>query len=879
VQVPVVQKYRDLDPASIEISVRSLSEAMLNSSSTTRSKVTFCFAISSVNLGYILKYGEQYNILGKGFVWILASGTGNVEETVMDVRAIDKGDFRRLYAGFLNFDGIFLPEKIHHAVATSDYEMMQSAELYKWGAASSAGKVAASKGRSWQGEVYTLANAISGGSGSVYVYDAVWANAIGLASAKQAGDMVNLVRHIRSGGGKGSFESASGKVMFDEVGDRHVDGLTFSLQSLIPPAAADEPGFNWSSFKYSGTSCWTQIGTWKASQGFTRVTDTSVVPYWPGGMRTWAPPSDAFEAAFEHKPGPSASPAIAPPTIITVQVVKTRNLLVVVLPTVLIVMVLLVCGYSVFRISTKPRSDDGSENFEQDCNRWRQRLRLTKQDGYILSTENNMWASSKSVVIPKAQMDAAVRLSRREPFDVNSFDAFCVVLADNEYSKGNFDESQQSPTIPDLDARVVIKVQSEKDPFKRRHATVAREQLVGSEFEGHPGKDMSICQVEQVRRLKQWLLEFSSKILGELSVWSDDEHSQFAKGRAEELQGSLRSGQSDAEAPGMTRSASDPVSKRTSIESIQSVRSRDRHKKLYTYFATYVLAVRIWSDDSFALFKELKTPIQVFMNQLAGKCHARMRKLILDSDGQQLCSFVWGIDRTSSCDHSGHRGQACSDQDHIPQLQMDVRQDDAEVQAIRLHSSDVEEAKIERLMPSLRYAMKSAGLQVDADETVFITQLHRRGKLLDKMFKAAVMDALASTCSYEQPMFAGLNDSIDAFSNYQHSSPHVSTLPTTASSAALEHVTISESPNHVTFRPGGIANSLARVNGACDVEEGHTSLHGVPDFDETESEKNRDEAETWTTGEGDVVHVQIGLFSEGPRSVQVHLAPIKTQVL
>ena len=791
-QIPVVLKYRDLDPASIETSVRSLSEAMFNSSSTTRrndesttrSKITFCFAVGSENLGYILKYGEQYNILGPGFVWILTSATGNVENTVMDVRAIDKGDFRRLYAGFLNFDGVFLPEKIHHAVATGGYDMMQSAELYKWGAASSAGKVAASKGMSWQEEVYTLANAMSGGSGSVYVYDAVWANAIGLASAKQAGDMVNLVRHIRSGGGKGSFESASGKVMFDEVGDRHVDGVTFSLQSLIPPAAADEPGFNWSSFKYSGTSCWTQIGTWKAGKGFTRVTDTSVVPYWPGGMRTWTPPSDAFEAPFEHKPGPSASPAIAPPTIITVQVVKTRNLLVVVLPTVLIVMVLLVFGYSVFRISTKPRSDDGSENFEQDCNRLRQRLLISRQDGYILSTENNMWASSKSVVIPKAQMDAAVRLSRREPFDVNAFDAFCVVLADYEYSKRNFDEPQQSPTIPDLDARIVMKVQSEKDLFKRRHATVAGEQVVGSGFGGQPGKDISICQpqVEQVRRLKQWLLEFSSKILGELSVWSDDEHPQ---------------------------------------------------KKLYAYFARHVLAVRIWNDDSFALFKELKTPVQVFMNQLAGKCHARIRELILDSDGQQLCSFVWGIERrTSSCDDPG---QADSDQAHKPLLQMDVRQDDDEVQAIRLHCSDVEEAKLERLTPSLRYAMTSAGLQVDADETVFITQLHRRGKLLDKMFKAAVMDALASTCSYEQPMFAGLNDSIFACSNYQHSAPHVSTLPTTASSAALEHVTISESPNHVMFRPGGIASGiasgLARVNGACDVEEGHTSLHGVPNFD------------------------------------------------
>ena len=863
-QVPVVQKYRDLDPASIETSVRSLSEAIFNSSSTTRSKITFCFTASSANLQYIVKYGEQYNVLGKGFVWILASASGSVEETVRDVRAIDKGGFRRLYAGFLNFDGIFLPDKIHHAVATSGYDMMQSTELYKWGASSSAGKVAASKGRSWQEEVYTLAKAISGGSGSVYVYDAVWANAIGLASAKQAMDMVNLVRHIRSGGGKGSFESASGKVMFDEVGDRHFNGLSFSLRSLIPPAAADEPGFNWSSFQYSGTSWWTQIGTWEASKGFTRVTDTSVVPYWPGGMRTWTPPSDAFAAPFEHIPGPNPPPAIAPPTIITVQVVKTRNLLGVVLPTVLIVMVLLVCGYSVFRISTKPRSDDGSENFEQDCNRLRQRLLISRQDGYILSTENNMWASSKSVVIPKAQMDAAVRLSRREPFDVNAFDAFCVVLADNEYSKCNFDEPQQGPSIPNLDARIVIKLQSEHDAFKRRHATVAGEQVVRS-------------RVEQVRRLKQWLLEFSSQILGELSVWSDDEHSQFANRRAEELQGSLRNVQSDVEAPGMTKSGSDPVSIRTS-ESILSLRSRDRRKKLYAYFASRVLAVRIWSDDSFALFKELKTPVQVFMNQLAGKCHARIRELILDSDGQQLCSFVWGIERrTSSCDDPG---QADSDQAHKPQLQMDVRQDDDEVQAIRLHCSDVEEAKLERLTPSLRYAMMSAGLQVDADETVFITQLHRRGKLLDKMFKAAVTDALASTVnSYEQPTLACVNVSIVASSNYQQSAPRVSTIPTPASSAASEHVTMSESPNHVSFRADGIASGLARVNGACDVQEGHESLQDVPEIDETESEKNGDGADTWTTGEGDVVNLQIGLFSDGPRSVEVHLAPIKTQVL
>ena len=391
--------------------------------------------------------------------------------------------------------------------------------------------------------------------------------------------------------------------------------------------------------------------------------------------------------------------------------------------------------------------------------------------------------------------------------------------------------------------------------------------------------EMSAPEGKQMRLLREWILELACTILAELSVQSDGSRahsrtnvSQSGKGRAEERQDGLMN---DLFLDLETSSKGTMSKRRKGGSSVgTSFHMGNRRQNLYKYFVKYVLAVRIWCDDSFALFKELKTPVQVFMNQLAGKCHARMRQLILDSDGQQLCSFVWGTERASSCDHFGLAG---SDQAHVPQLQMDVRQDDDQVQAIRLHSSDVEEAQLERLTPSLRYAIASAGLQVDADETVFITQLHRRGKLLDKMFKSAVMDALAST--YEQPMSDGVNDSSAASSNYQHSPPYVSTFPTTASSAALEHVTISEAPNQVMFRPGGIASGLARYNGACDVEEGHT-FQGLPEIDETEdTEKNRDGAETWTTGEGDVVHVPIGLFSDGPRSVQVHLAPIKTQVL
>jgi len=590
--------------------------------------------------------------------------------------------------------------------------MMQSNELSKWSIAS-VGKVAAAKGTSWQSEVYTLANAISGGSGNHYAYDAVWANAIGLAAAMQAKDMANLHKHIRSGGGKGSFQSASGKVVFDEFGDRSYDGLTFSLSNLIPPAASDAPGFNWSAFRFPGSSSWTRIGTWEASTGFKRTPDASVVPYWPGGMRTWTPPSYAFPVPVVQLQNQPPVPS-APPTIITkeVQVENARNLLVVVLPTVLIVLFLVVCGYGIFKISTKARSDGDAEKYQQDFNRLRKRLQLTKQDGYILSTENNMWASSKSVVIQKAQMDAAVHLSRLEPFDINAFDALCVLLEDKEYS-GNTDRA--------LDGRPP--------------GAVTGSLVMGSMF----GVEMSALEGKQMRLLREWILELACTILAELSVQSDGSRahsrtnvSQSDKGRAEERQDGLMN---DLFLDLETSSKGTMSKRRKGGSSVgTSFHMGNRRQNLYKYFVKYVLAVRIWCDDSFALFKELKTPVQAFMNQLAEKCHERVREMNLNSDGQQLCIFFWQPD--SGLQHGS-----------MPPVHthQNVRQDDDDVGAIRVHRGDVEEAKLERGTPALRYAMASAGLQIDADESVFIMQLHRRGRLLDKMFKNAVIDALSKT--------------------------------------------------------------------------------------------------------------------------------------
>jgi len=885
-----------MDPVSIQNSIKSLAEAMFNSSSTTRSKVTFCFAVGSVNLGHILKYADEYNIMGKGFVWILASATGNVESTVADVQVMDQGHFRRLYAGVLNFDAVLLPDYIHMAIAqsgvcvcvcvhihththahthtrthaharahtgqaicvhyiciyTSGYDMMQSNELSKWSIAS-VGKVAAAKGTSWQSEVYTLANAIGGGSGNHYVYDAVWANAIGLAAAMQAKDMANLHKHIRSGGGKGSFRSASGKVVFDQFGDRSFDGLTFPLLNLIPPAASDAPGFNWSTFRFSGSSTWTRIGTWEASTGFQRTPDASVLPYWPGGMRTWTPPSYAFPVPLvplqNQPPVPSTPPA--PPTIITkeVQVENAQNLLVVVLPTVLIVLSLVVCGYCIFRISTKARSDGEEEQYQQDFNRLRQRLRLTKQDGYILSTENNMWASSKSVVIQKAQMDAAVRLSRREPFDLNAFDALSVLLADNEHLR-NTDRAldERQPPVPVA-------------------GFLTGALVVGSMF---GSVEMSALEGKQMPLLREWILELACTILAELSVQSDvsREHSctnvlQSDRERAEERQDISMSNLILDFETFSKGTSSEPRSKRKSGSSEGvSFRIGDRRKKLYEYFVKHVLAVRIWRDDSFALFKELKTPVQVFMNQLAEKCHERVREMNLNSDGKQLCSFFWqpdsGVQYGSMPPVHTHQN---------------VRQDDDCIEAIRVHRGDVEEAKLEQSTPALRYAMASAGLNVDADESVFIMQLHRRGRLLDKMFKNAVIDALSKT--HENAKLVALTRSF--------SGPSVTTSDScfkfnSSNSCSETILGTYATPTQEAFKPEGTASIQGLVEGGIwDVESGDKALPDLSVMQDAPVGDRGDGAETWTESEN-VVNLKVGLFSDGPKQIEVHLAPIKSEV-
>ena len=254
------------------------------------------------------------------------------------------------------------------------------------------------------------------------------------------------------------------------------------------------------------------------------------------------------------------------------------------------------------------------------------------------------------------------------------------------------------------------------------------------------------------------------------------------------------------------------------------------------------------------------------MNQLAQKCHERVREMNLNTDGQQLCSFFWLPD--SGVQHGS-----------MPPVHthQNVRQDDDDVGAIRVHPLDVEEAKLERGTPALRYAMASAGLQVDADESVFIMQLHRRGRLLDRMFKNAVIDALSKT--YDNAKSVALAQSSSGPSATASNSCFKFNASSTCSETLLgKFSTNSVISTHGAFKPEGIASIQGLVEGGVwDVENGGKALPHLSVMQDAPLVDGGDGTETWTET-GNVVNLKVGLFSDGPTQIEVHLAPIKSEV-
>jgi cysteine-rich repeat protein len=70
----------------------------------------------------------------------------------------------------------------------------------------------------------------------------------------------------------------------------------------------------------------------------------------------------------------------------------------------------------------------------------RERLQITRKHGYILSTDKFVtWSRSRYVIIPKVLMDSAVRLMLLKDFDLDAFDAFCVLVTNTEHDTRNGD--------------------------------------------------------------------------------------------------------------------------------------------------------------------------------------------------------------------------------------------------------------------------------------------------------------------------------------------------------------------------------------------------------------------------------------------------------
>ena len=282
---------------------------------------------------------------------------------------------------------------------------------------------------------------------------------------------------------------------------------------------------------------------------------------------------------------------------------------------------------------------------------------MTREHGYILSTESNtVWRHfGKYVIIPKAQMEAAVRLWRREDFDIDAFDALCVLIADNEYHVDTND--------PKASAGLENTATVEEAQQPRVSATVGFEeaqqlQVSATEADledGHKSsRPIGNWKQLQVWKMRQWLLEQASSAMSELSLG---------------------------------------VVPKTRVRGQRQL----SRSQLFRYLVGKIMKVRIFTDNSCLLYREFKVHVQVYMNQLAGLCNARVREIAAEPCGEYLCSFLFTHDRGVFVPAPAERPSAadlvtCGKED----TQAILRQDDDRVCAVRTGSDDVQERALER---------------------------------------------------------------------------------------------------------------------------------------------------------------------------------------
>eukprot|EP00277_Geminigera_cryophila_P009701 CAMPEP_0179406640 /NCGR_PEP_ID=MMETSP0799-20121207/1011_1 /TAXON_ID=46947 /ORGANISM="Geminigera cryophila, Strain CCMP2564" /LENGTH=1271 /DNA_ID=CAMNT_0021177735 /DNA_START=198 /DNA_END=4013 /DNA_ORIENTATION=+ len=904
ISVSTSQSFIESDEESIKQSVYTLSASVHNTSAFSRSHITVLVGAGASSLQYIIKYALEYKLLERGFVWMMVLAP-QVEITTAAVDAMDKADFRRYYAGFLNIAGVQTPMTLRNVMADdpdTTSKLIWNRELAK------AGKIyekqslenPANVNQTVEWAKVAIDGSIASGFETFFVYDAVWATAIGLAAAKAASDMDNIHTYCRSGGGKGPFQGASGSVTFDlKSGERAPLGIAVSVQNLIPPDNTD-----WGSFRYQNGG-WVTLGLWEEGSGFVQQ---PVTPYWPGGQRTWNP-AEEFPASVDTSSAQSpTSPADQKLMMTPTEMVddengwNSRDL-----SFIIFFMAALVGGvYSLYRYLMAAKVDAEEHSLQISARLLRQRLSITKEDGYALSTENTRWTSRNYITIPKLQMEAAVRLSRFEDFDIILFDAFSLLIAGNTRSEAT-----------------------------RMYSHESRRRLLSSLPASRPSirTEGNVSQTAQQELLHEWLLEHASVLLG-LGPETPDVLTpslfpasartnvldQSVNDHTSKCTSSLNSSRShliqmpelqDATATHphtntrtvtaasgrgtpmclfcphhflRNQSVMDQLRTNTMASTLDS-RSNNTHRKRgftssndrFRYFQNKLMALRLWRDDSCALFAQLKVHVQVHMDKLAEMCHVRVREFLHDEDGRNLCNFCWSPDRGEFCKEVL---EAVVDRP----LSNFRRQDDREVGAVTVHEGAWREHVLECRNPRLRHKLKASGLDTESDESVFITQLHRRARLLDRPFKSKIIDMLTETwdCSLaENP--AGDNT---ATPTHTHTAtpttgaplPSKATLTPPSSPERTRRtwtasISISEGPKMVSLDAD--LCSLAR-NEAAASHEGIKEDH-LPSDDRVSTRRSSGLSVTASITEtSGPVSICVGFFGEGPANLEIFCASIKT---
>jgi len=200
-------------------------------------------------------------------------------------------------------------------------------------------------------------------------------------------------------------------------------------------------------------------------------------------------------------------------------------------------------------------------------------------------------------------------------------------------------------------------------------------------------------------------------------------------------------------------------------------------RQRFEFLAQQVCKVRLWKDNNGRLFSELKVLVQVFMDKIAKLCDKRYEELSAHPMGADMLAWPIPIAAALAAPSSTRRaaGQylrvgwemsiSCTNQNldtdsevSVKRLQTLVwealvdskselcRQDNPKVGAIRVSAEDQQEAQMEE---------QDACLLTQLDEEVFLSQVYRRARLLNRPFQRAVIETIrckANQLPSEQPI-------------------------------------------------------------------------------------------------------------------------------